>query len=1357
MVAVMAVAAISAGCAKEQMQEPEAKTVTYEVSAPSSETEETKVSITEGTWAVQWQKGDALGGWASPASAFTEFTMGEFTDGTGQTAAFSGSASSRLVYPYISGTATVADGKATVDVSRRECDIDVPFYKLSNKGYMISDVITPASTTYDGVTMHNLMAALKIRLKFTNLPADSQLLRVELTGKGATELYTAGTINLAESDNDKVLAGITPGTIRVDVNNSPTLANGTVYSLSTMIVPTKIVSGDANGLTIRVYVTGGYKEFTFTTTGSDIDLSRNRYNTFSKVCDMSSLTAFTDWLGTGTEDDPYLISTKADLELIATNVNGSSYSSYSGIYFKMTGDIDLKGDADNQWTAIGPPYSESQPFKGNFDGNGHTISGLYIDKSSVSYQGVFGYINGGSVSNLAVGGKVTGYAYVGSIVGDIESGTVSNCSSTASVSGKQYVGLIGSSSVVTIKHCSNSGSITCGESGSAGGIVGFAARTDISDCFNYGAVYSTSTMAGGISGQSSTGSISNCYNSGVVTAETGSGGGIVGLFYNITFDNCINEGDVKGPKEHYGGIAGVQGSAPDTSNSTFLNCVNRGNVTGGTESVGGVLGGVVNGFTNDATTTLINCTNSGQVIPTEKCNYVGGIVGYGEQKAKSVLYLVNCSNSGTVGGSSTYGIGGVIGLASYGSMTNCTNTGTVSGSGSNVGGVAGSKAAAYSISNSYYLTSCATDGNSTPQYGVGASVKGNTTSDIATSTLGLSSDTMVGNGTVGSGTYSDKSFVTALNAAASAYNAADPAPTYKACGWSQAASTYPKLDSNITPAGDPVAGGISGNWADAASPNFGGGTGSEANPFLITSAAELAHLAVLVNGVSSPYVEPDPQSGKYFRLACDIDLDGKEWTTIGKSSTFSGTFDGGGHSIDGLYIGSSFQYAGLFGSIDGAKVMNFNISGNISTGGSYYTGMVCASIKSRSSVVDCHSTGTISATTDQVGGITGLSSVDCTIQDCSFAGTVSGKDYVGGIVGSGNVGTSDIRSIIKRCITYGKVNGAGRVGGICGWGKFDVVDCVNKASVIASDSYSGGIGGAIYGSSDVAAECTGCINYGSVTGQNYTAGICGYPSFATFSKATNYGTIAGKNAVGGICAKLQYAPCDINYGRNFGSISGVGNIGGVVGSITTGTVTNSGNAGAVSGKTSSNISGVGGIAGNAGSKSSDASLTNCFNTGAIHDSGTYGYVGGICGSYPCKVSNCFNVGTVTKATGYSYSGSVSGMKDTYNIVSSCYYLSGCATDGSATPVVQFGFGSMTLGSNTADDASGNITLGLTAEKMKSKSTEDTNDLGSGNYTDKNFLEALNAGVAAYNGTTPAPTIAACSWKQTEGSYPELDF
>lgn len=132
----------------------------------------------------------------------------------------------------------------------------------------------------------------------------------------------------------------------------------------------------------------------------------------------------------------------------------NSGTTYEGQTIQLTADIDLEGSETNQWIPIG--YSNDTndiiyPFGGTFDGNGHRITGLYINTTS-RYQGLFGY-NNGTIKNLGiVDGSVTGYVFVGGVVG-WNGGTVENSYNTGSVSGNINVGGVVGENYDSVENC----------------------------------------------------------------------------------------------------------------------------------------------------------------------------------------------------------------------------------------------------------------------------------------------------------------------------------------------------------------------------------------------------------------------------------------------------------------------------------------------------------------------------------------------------------------------------------------------------------------------------------------------------------------------------------------------------------------------------------------------------------------------------------------------------------------------------------------------------------------------------------------------------------------------------------------
>lgn len=138
--------------------------------------------------------------------------------------------------------------------------------------------------------------------------------------------------------------------------------------------------------------------------------------------------------GSGTANSPYIITTEAELKEFAGYINaGTSPWRNSDKYYKLTADISLSGS----WTPIG---TSNWPFMGNFNGGGHKITGLNINNGS-NNQGLFGFINGGTVQNLGLESvNVKSKSKVGAVTANLNGGTISHCYVTGSVSGESSVG-----------------------------------------------------------------------------------------------------------------------------------------------------------------------------------------------------------------------------------------------------------------------------------------------------------------------------------------------------------------------------------------------------------------------------------------------------------------------------------------------------------------------------------------------------------------------------------------------------------------------------------------------------------------------------------------------------------------------------------------------------------------------------------------------------------------------------------------------------------------------------------------------------------------------------------------------------
>ncbi|MCL2290892.1 MAG: InlB B-repeat-containing protein, partial [Bacteroidetes bacterium] len=275
--------------------------------------------------------------------------------------------------------------------------------------------------------------------------------------------------------------------------------------------------------------------------------------------------------GTGTPTDPYLICTAEQLDKVRNFLDK---------HFKLNNDIDLTaylsdgGAGQAKWGSAGwepigdnSTHSEATQFTGSFNGDGHKITGLWINRGGNDWVGLFGWITGATIKNLGVeiatGNEVKGDVYVGGLVGFIYNSSIENCYATGSVTGTAEIGGLAGSNGGTISNCYATGSVT--GTADIGGLVGHNGGT-ISNCYATGDVTGTDIYVGGLAGSIGVGTISNCYATGKVEG-TSFVGGLVGCspLTSSSISNCYATGDVTGTGDFVGGLLGY-------SESKISNC-----------------------------------------------------------------------------------------------------------------------------------------------------------------------------------------------------------------------------------------------------------------------------------------------------------------------------------------------------------------------------------------------------------------------------------------------------------------------------------------------------------------------------------------------------------------------------------------------------------------------------------------------------------------------------------------------------------------------------------------------------------------------------------------------------------------
>ena len=720
--------------------------------------------------------------------------------------------------------------------------------------------------------------------------------------------------------------------------------------------------------------------------------------------------------GTGTPADPYLICNAEQLDRMRNYLDKS---------FKLLNDIDVTQYlADNYpaegWLPIGTVTSANtsirSEFAGSFNGAGHKITGLWINRGSMDYVGLFGATYGATIDSVGIetgAAGIIGQNVVGGLAGyisgdNLTNNPVTNCYVTGKVAGTGSVGnvggLVGSISLYSpVANCYAVVNVT-GAGDCVGGLAGI-------------------TQAGYYASQSSP--IADCYAAGNVTGTTNYVGGLVGCS-NSKITDCHATGNVSGA-DLVGGLVGICGRGSITAN-----CYATGNVNGNT-SVGGFAGG------SGAAAIITNCFATGNATGTAN---IGGFVG---SAASSIL---RCYAAGSATGADH--VGGFVGMCSEGSgITNCYATGDAIGTGDGmVGGFVGFNYEENDLGGTFILVCYAVGkviGNGNYVGGFAGRNYGGRGAEIAycffdTQATGQANGIGVNDGNA---VYDIAAATTAEMKLQATYDFWDVAYWDFKNTWEiDEGNTYPLLI-----------------WQDAqrAKDSFCGGAGTRSAPYLICNAEQLDNVRYYLS--SSFKLENDIDVAQY--LADKYADTGWEpiAATSGIGYMFSGVFNGAGHSITGLWINNNNSHVscGLFGNTSGARIDSVGIelgAAGINSISSFVGGLVGSN---NATITNCYVTGQVSGT-GNVGGLVGYNSGPL-LANCYFTGQVTGTgDVVGGLVGSS--GTS-----IVNCYSNGQVTGANFVGGLVGsiggmrWTNDSIINCYASGQVNGTGNYVGGFAG----------------------------------------------------------------------------------------------------------------------------------------------------------------------------------------------------------------------------------------------------------------------------------------------------------
>lgn len=267
--------------------------------------------------------------------------------------------------------------------------------------------------------------------------------------------------------------------------------------------------------------------------------------------------------GSGTKEDPYLISNPLELDNVRNNLSS---------YFKLINDIDLTFDTQNEngrffndgkgWNPIGEDFND---FTGNLDGNGFKIIGLKVNRPADNYIGLFGETRSATIKNIIIDNFViNGNSYVGSLVGNAIG---SNIEFIASINGNirgngvNTGGIVGANQFGSINNSYNTSNIVVNSNiafGAGGGIAGLNYFGKIEDTFNLGKIVNqkNSTNIGGLVGYHFGGNINNAYNTGTTNFVKITNGNISNAYNLSDVSDILNvEGInyINGNKEAYNG------------------------------------------------------------------------------------------------------------------------------------------------------------------------------------------------------------------------------------------------------------------------------------------------------------------------------------------------------------------------------------------------------------------------------------------------------------------------------------------------------------------------------------------------------------------------------------------------------------------------------------------------------------------------------------------------------------------------------------------------------------------------------------------------------------------------------------
>lgn len=740
--------------------------------------------------------------------------------------------------------------------------------------------------------------------------------------------------------------------------------------------------------------------------------------------------------GDGSSESPFLIATAEELKWYASYVNGESGDNvvHTTACAQLMNNIDLSsvcGEGKGNWTPIAKygiyTYNGEHRFDGVFDGNGYTISNLYINDKNGSNLGLFGYVTPTtkktSVKNLKMASvQIVGKTDIAAVCASGYNATFKNIEViSGSIAGfSDIYGISGCRG--SAKNCINRADVTASRYNVAGVISSI--QDEASNCSNYGKITTGTGWAGGIAGGSDGfTTIQNCANygeihvTGTVNSTDYAVGGLLGYPWNIEISNCANFGNIylTEQSEFVGAIVG----------------------TVQLKKASGILANTCEIYVGGAAQANVPVLQSGiKWLEDNVDNTATCIIPTAEQLASGWLawqLQLNCGiqtwgqNISTDPKDECPVIGGSV-LYAEGPCT-------------------GDHSAATSFSNDpSVVTHKFTHHDAVPAT---CSKKGNHECWYCS----------------GCNTYFKE------ETCENAYT--DDADAETGVWIEMIPHTLPiEFDENGVKYCS-VCGHIEGE-----APTL---VADEASPFNGYYAfSKAGHLVWLHNQVQAydAVTNPSPIESIKCYLANDISLKAvchpadaannvaeANWNPIGGENPFKGIFDGNKHTVSDLYINSSGSNLGLFGYVDGAEIKNVTVQGNVT--GFYEEGNEQSG--------------------QYVGLVLGVGTTKSKLENCESRGSVTGCGYVGGIAGLVPRGT--ITLCTNRATVTGLGQSGKYIGGIVGYGK-GLSFCANYADITAEGSSVGGLVGYVFPDINNEGM-SNCMNVGNVIGKQNVGGLAG--------------------------------------------------------------------------------------------------------------------------------------------------------------------------------------------------------------------------------------------------------------------------